>query len=315
MMESNNFSLFNLSASDDLAAKIAAELDTMLGQVSSRKFSDGEIQVNIQESVRGKNIYLIQATNYPVNDHLWELLIAIDAFKRASAKTINIVMPYFGYARQDRKAAAREPITAKLVANMLVNAGATRILTVDLHTVQVQGFFDIPEDNLFTIPLFTEYYRALGLFGDNVVVISPKNSGIKRARSLAKSLDAPIAIIDHEKNDSGRQNGYIIGDVKGKKVIMVDDIINTGITFYAAGEVLAKSGATEIYACASHGILANNACDLMNLSSIKEVCVTNSVNVLKHCTPKNLKIITCSKLIAQAIKCIHLNQPLSPLFQ
>ncbi|MDR1013235.1 MAG: ribose-phosphate diphosphokinase, partial [Lactobacillales bacterium] len=215
-MKQNNFSLFSLSASSDLARKIANKLNCQLGEISSHKFSDGEIQVNIQESVRGKNIYLIQATNYPVNDHLWELLIAIDAFKRASAKTINIIIPYFGYARSDRKASSREPITAKLVANMLINAGATRLLTVDLHTVQVQGFFDIPEDNLFTIPLFAEYYRKLNLFGDNVVVISPKNSGIKRARSLAKSLDAPIAIIDHEKNDSGRQNGYIIGDVKGK---------------------------------------------------------------------------------------------------
>lgn len=310
-----NFSLFSLNASISLTEKIATELNCFLGKLSSLQFSDGEIQINIEESVRGKNIYLVQATNFPVNNHLWELIIMIDALKRASAKTINVIIPYFGYARQDRKAAAREPITAKLVANMLVKAGTTRLLTFDLHTVQLQGFFDIPEDNLFSTPLFAEYYRSRNLCGENVVVVSPKNSGINRARSLAKYLNSSIAIIDHEKDESRRQQGYLIGEIKNKKVIMVDDILNTGITFYAGSEVLYKAGAAEIYACATHGILANNAPDLMNLSPIKEICVTDSVAIPEKCQPNHLKTITCSKLLAEAIKRIHIKQSISTLFQ
>lgn len=166
--------IFSLNANESLAEKVSEAAGVDLGKISSRQFSDGEIQINIEESVRGKDIYIIQATNYPVNDHLMEMLIMVDACKRASAKTVNLVMPYFGYARQDRTAAPREPITAKLVANMIQKAGATRLLTLDLHTVQVQGFFDIPVDNLFTIPLFAEYYRSKGLMGDDVVVVSPK---------------------------------------------------------------------------------------------------------------------------------------------
>jgi len=310
----NNFSLFGLNASNNLAQKIARELDHPLSILTSRKFSDGEIQINIEETVRGKNIYLVQATNYPVNDHLLELLITIDALKRASANTINVIMPYFGYARQDRKAGAREPITAKLVANMLVKAGATRILTLDLHTVQVQGFFDIPEDNLFTIPLFAKYYQNLNLNPEEIVVVSPKNSGIKRARALATLLRTSLAIIDYE-NDHGREKGFVIGNVADKKAILVDDILNTGITFFAGSEVLLKNGATEVHACASHGIFSNNACELMDISAIKEVCVTDSVDIPAKHRPKNLRAITCSKLMAEAIKRIHLKEPMSPLFQ
>lgn len=183
--------------------------------------------INIEESVRGDDIYIIQSTSNPVNDHLWELLIMIDACKRASANSVNVVMPYFGYARQDRIAASREPITAKLIANMLVKAGVNRVLTLDLHAVQVQGFFDIPVDNLFTMPLFAEYYNEKGFTGSDVVVVSPKNSGVKRARSLAEYLDAPIAIIDYAQDDSEREEGYIIGEVEGKQQswLMISSIL------------------------------------------------------------------------------------------
>lgn len=246
--------LFSLSSNPEIAEKIAEATGLPLGKVSSRQFSDGEIMINIEESVRGDDIYIIQSTSNPVNDHLWELLIMIDACKRASANSVNVVMPYFGYARQDRIAASREPITAKLIANMLVKAGVNRVLTLDLHAVQVQGFFDIPVDNLFTMPLFAEYYNKKGFTGSDVVVVSPKNSGVKRARSLADYLDAPIAIIDYAQDDSEREEGYIIGEVEGKTAILVDDILNTGKTFAEAAKILERGGVKDIYAVASHGL-------------------------------------------------------------
>ena len=239
--------LFSLSSNPEIAEKIAEATGLPLGKVSSRQFSDGEIMINIEESVRGDDIYIIQSTSNPVNDHLWELLIMIDACKRASANSVNVVMPYFGYARQDRIAASREPITAKLIANMLVKAGVNRLLTLDLHAVQVQGFFDIPVDNLFTMPLFAEYYNKKGFTGSDVVVVSPKNSGVKRARSLADYLDAPIAIIDYAQDDSEREEGYIIGEVEGKTAILVDDILNTGKTFAEAAKILERGGVKDIY--------------------------------------------------------------------
>jgi len=203
-----NLKIFALSSNRPLAEKIAEEVGLELGKVSVTQFSDGEIKINIDESVRGCHVYIVQSTSYPVNDNLMELLIMVDALRRASAKTINIVIPYYGYARQDRTAAPREPITAKLVANMLVKAGVNRVLTLDLHAVQVQGFFDIPVDNLYTVPLFAKHYCDKGLTGDDVVVVSPKNSGVKRARSLAEHLDAPIAIIDYAQDDAHRNEGY-----------------------------------------------------------------------------------------------------------
>jgi len=217
MSDTKNMKLFALSSNQEIAQRIADAAGVPLGKVSSRQFSDGEIQVNIEESVRGYDVYIIQSTSYPVNNHLMELLIMVDACVRASANTINVVLPYFGYARQDRIASSREPLTAKLVANMLVKAGVSRVLTLDLHAVQVQGFFDIPVDNLYTIPLFAKHYCDKGLTGSDVVVVSPKNSGVKRARSLAEYLDAPIAIIDYAQDDSERSQGYIIGDVEGKR--------------------------------------------------------------------------------------------------
>ena len=305
--------LFSLSSNPEIAEKIAEATGLPLGKVSSRQFSDGEIMINIEESVRGDDIYIIQSTNKPVNDYLWELLIMIDACKRASANSVNVVMPYFGYARQDRIAASREPITAKLIANMLVKAGVNRILTLDLHAVQVQGFFDIPVDNLFTMPLFAEYYNEKGFTGSDIVVVSPKNSGVKRARGLAEYLDAPIAIIDYAQDDAEREEGYIIGEVEGKTAIIVDDILNTGKTFAEAAKILERAGVKDIYAVASHGLFGGGAAELLNVAPIKEILVTDSV-ATKEKVPTNVKYISASKLIANAITRIFERQPLSPLF-
>ena len=305
--------LFSLTGNQPIAEKISKAAGIPLGKASSRQFSDGEIQINIEESVRGVDVYIIQSTSYPVNDHLWELLIMVDACVRASANSVTVVMPYFGYARQDRTAAPREPITAKLVANMLVKAGVSRVVTLDLHAVQVQGFFDIPVDNLFTVPLFADYYARKGLIGDDVVIVSPKNSGIKRARSLAESLNTPIAIIDYAQDDADREEGYIIGDVEGKKAILIDDMLNTGRTFSEAAEIVKKNGATEIYAVASHGLFAGNATQLLDAAPIQEILVTDSVDS-KRQLPKNIKFLSASELIADAIIRIHERRPVSPLF-
>lgn len=305
--------LFSLTSNTEMAEKIAQAAGIPLGKLSSRQFSDGEIMINIEESVRGADIYIIQSTSFPVNDHLWELLIMIDACKRASANSINVAMPYFGYSRQDRIAKSREPLTAKLVANMLVKAGVDRVLTLDLHAVQVQGFFDIPVDNLFTVPLFAKRYIEMGLKGEDVVIVSPKNSGIKRARSLAEILDAPIAIIDYAQDDSQREEGYIIGEVDGKKAILIDDILNTGKTFAEAAKIVERGGATDIYAVASHGLFAGGAADILETAPIKEILVTDSVRT-KERVSANTVYLSASQLMAEAIIRIHERKPLSPLF-
>ena len=313
MSEKNNMKLFALNSNQEIAQKISEVAGIPLGKLSSRQFSDGEIQINIEESVRGYDIYIIQSTSFPVNNHLMELLIMVDACQRASAHTVNVVLPYFGYARQDRTAAPREPITAKLVANMLVKAGVDRVVTLDLHAVQVQGFFDIPVDNLFTIPLFADHYIKQGLTGSDVVVVSAKNSGVKRARNLAEYLDAPIAIIDYAQDDSSRDEGYIIGDVKGKKAILIDDILNTGKTFSEAAKIVQRDGATEIYAVSSHGLFVKGAAELLGQAPIKEILVTDSV-ATKEQKPKNVKYITASELIGDALVRIQERKPVSPLF-
>lgn len=313
MVATSTPKLFSLTSNTAIAEKISKATGIALSKVSSKQFSDGEIMINIEESVRGYDIYIIQSTNYPVNDNLWELLIMIDACKRASANSINIIMPYFGYARQDRIAQRREPITAKLVANMLVKAGADRILTLDLHAVQVQGFFDIPVDNLFTIPLFAEHYINKGLTGSDVVIVSPKNSGIKRARSLAEYLDAPIAIIDYAQDDASREEGYIIGEVAGKKAILIDDILNTGTTLAEAAKIVERDGADEIYAVASHGLFAGGASSILSAAPIKEILVTDSVATREEICD-SVTYISASELIGDAITRIHNHKPLSPLF-
>lgn len=306
--------LFSLSSNQELAEKIASVVGVPLGKCSVKQFSDGELQINIEESVRGDEVYIVQGTSYPVNDNLLELLIMIDALKRASAKTINIVMPYFGYARQDRTAKPREPITAKLVADLIEKAGATRLLTLDLHTVQLQGFFDIPVDNLFTMPLFEEHYLAKDLMGENIVVVSPKNSGVGRARVLAKYLDASLAIVDQCSNDESERESYVIGNVENKTCIVVDDIINTGHTLAVAANVLKEAGAKDVYACASHGLFNGDAASILAEAPFEKICVTDSIKLPETVNLPNIEIITCSRLMGDAVNRIYKNIAMSPLF-
>lgn len=310
----SNLKIFSLSSNQELAKKIANVVGVELGKCTVQQFSDGELSINIEESVRGANVYIIQGTSYPVNDHLLELLIMIDALKRASAKTINVVMPYFGYARQDRIAKPREPITAKLVADLLEKAGTTRVLTLDLHTVQLQGFFDIPVDNLFTMPLFGPHFQKEHVTGEDIVIVSPKNSGVIRARVLAKYLDASLAIIDQWVDEEGENQGYVIGEVTGKTCILVDDIINTGTTIAVAANILEASGAKEIYGCASHGVFCGEAAAILNQALFKEIVVTDSVALRDEVSIDHLTVITCADLMGDAIRRIHENVAMSPLF-
>ena len=237
--------IFALNSNKPLAEKIAEAVGVKLGKTSVDRFSDGEIRINIEESIRGDQVYIIQSTSAPVNDNLMELLIMIDALRRASAKTINVVIPYYGYARQDRKARSREPITAKLVANMLETAGATRILALDLHAAQIQGFFDIPLDHLMGAPLLADYFLTHHL-AENAVVVSPDHGGVTRARKLAEFLKAPIAIIDKRRPRANvAEVMNIIGDVKGKRAIMIDDMIDTAGTITLGAQALMDAGATD----------------------------------------------------------------------
>jgi len=310
--EDESLKIFSLNGNIPLAKKVAQVFGTELGECSIKSFSDGEISISIEESVRGVDTFIIQATNRPVNDYYMELLIMIDAMKRASAKTINVVLPYYAYARQDRTANPHEPITAKLIANLIVEAGATRVLTLDLHTVQVQGFFDIPVDNLFTMPLFAQYYREKGMMDDDYVVVSPKNSGVQRARSLAEYLDTTIAIVDQGETEA--DEGYVIGDVQDKSCILVDDILNTGKTLANAAELLKANGANKVYACASHALFSDGAKEVLEQSEILDICVTDSCLTEKEQQPQNASYITCAKLLGEGVKRIHENTPMSPLF-
>ena len=270
----------------------------------------------MEESIRGAHVYIVQSTSDPVNDNLMELLIMIDALRRASAKTINVVMPYYGYARQERKAQSREPITAKLVANMITIAGADRVLTLDLHAPQIQGFFDIPVDHLIGVPLLADYFLEKGLFGEDVVVVSPDHGGVVRARKLADFLKSPIAIIDKRRprpNVSEVMN--IIGDVAGKKCIIIDDMIDTAGTITLAAAALLDKGADSVYACCTHAVLSGPAVERLDESDIREVIVTDSIQQPEGRHLDKLQTISVGTLVGEAIKRIHENRSVSPLFQ
>ena len=308
--------IFSLSSNRPLAEKIAEAVGLELGKISISRFSDGEVKVNVEESIRGAHVYIVQSTSDPVNDNLMELLIMIDALRRASAKTINVVMPYYGYARQERKAQSREPITAKLVANMITIAGADRVLTLDLHAPQIQGFFDIPVDHLIGVPLLADYFLEKGLFGDDVVVVSPDHGGVVRARKLADFLKSPIAIIDKRRprpNVSEVMN--IIGDVAGKKCIIIDDMIDTAGTITLAAAALLDKGADSVYACCTHAVLSGPAVERLDESEIKEVIVTDSIQQPEGRHLDKLQTISVGTLVGEAIKRIHENRSVSPLFQ
>lgn len=307
--------IFALSSNRPLAEKIADEVGVELGDINISQFADGEIKVNIDESIRGDHVYLVQSTSYPVNDHLMELLIAIDALRRASAKTINVVIPYYGYARQDRKAQPREPITAKLVANMLVQAGVDRLVTLDLHAAQIQGFFDIPMDHLLGAPLLANYFIDNHLEGDDVVVVSPDHGGVTRARKLAEFLKSPIAIIDKRRPKANvAEIMNIVGEVQGKTCVIIDDMIDTAGTITLAADALMEKGAKDIYVCCTHPVLSGPAISRLEKSPIKKVIITDSISLPEEKYLDKIETVTVSQLVGEAIKRIHENRSVSPLF-
>ena len=314
MSYKDNIKLFALNSNKPLAEKIAKRMGLKLSTSSVVRFSDGEIQVDIDDSVRGKDVFLIQSTSAPVNDNLMELLIMIDAVRRASAASVNIVLPYYGYARQDRKTRAREPITAKLVADMIQAAGADRVLSLDLHAPQIQGFFDIPVDNLMGAPLLADYFLSNHLEED-AVVVSPDHGGVTRARKLAEFLGTSIAIVDKRRpkaNVSEVMN--IIGDVKGKRAILIDDMIDTAGTITLAAQALKDAGATEVYACATHAVLSGPAVDRLNNSVIKSLVLTDSIQQPAEKNLDKMIFVSVGPLMGDAIKLIMEHKPMSPLF-
>ena len=308
------FKMFALNSNRKLATEMAELLGCELGKCTVSRFSDGEIQMNIDESVRGYEVFIVQSTSEPVNDHILELLIMIDALKRAYASKINVVIPYFGYGRQDRKAGSREPITAKLVANLLERAGATRVLTLDLHTAQTQGFFDIPVEHLSGIPILTHYFENKGL--DNLVVVAPHSGGIGRARKMADLLHAPLALVHKRKlEENDAEDLSVIGDVKGKNVILIDDLIDTATTISLAAKVLAENGAESIYACCIHPVFTGKAIDKIESSPIKELVVTNTIKIPNEKVIEKIKILSVAPLLVDAIDRIHNEKAVSPLFE
>ena len=315
MLVDKPLKLFSLNANIPLAKQVAKSLGVELSKCSVKKFSDGEVSINIEESVRGSEVFVLQSTSGPVNDNLMTLLIMIDALKRASVDTINVVIPYYGYARQDRKARSREPITAKLVANLLEVAGANRIIALDLHALQIQGFFDIPVDHLLGAPLLANYFLENNFKDKDIVVVSPDHGGVTRARKLAEFLHAPIAIIDKRRPKANvAEVMNIIGDVKGKVAVLIDDMIDTAGTITLAAQALQDAGALEVYACCTHPVLSGPALDRLNASVIKEVVVTDSIQVPEEKTGGKIVQVSVDQLMAEAIKRIHENRSVSPLF-
>lgn len=304
--------IFTGNANPELAKEICDYLGIALGDSVVSKFSDGEINVEIDESVRGKDVYIVQPTCEPGNDNIMELLIMIDAVRRASARRITAVMPYYGYARQDRKSRGREPITAKLIANLITKAGARRVLTMDLHAQQIQGFFDVPVDHLAAAPIIAEYYKSLGL--DDFVVVSPDIGGVARARKFADLLHAPLAIIDKRRpKPNVSEVMSIIGDVKDKHVILIDDIIDTAGTITNAAVALKERGAKDVYASCSHPVLSGPAIDRLNASPIKEIVTTNSIPTsAKDCD--KIKVLSVAPLIGEAIMRIFQDASVSKMF-
>lgn len=311
----NKLKIFSLTANEPLAQEVAEHVGCPLGQCSVKRFSDGEIQINIEESIRGCDVFVIQSTSNPVNDNLMELLIMLDALMRASARTINVVMPYYGYARQDRKASSREPITAKLVANLLETAGADRVIAVDLHAPQIQGFFDIPIDHLVAEPILTEYFQSQGLVGDDLVIVSPDHGGVTRARKMADRMKAPIAIIDKRRpRPNVAEVMNIVGNVQGKTAILIDDIIDTAGTITIAASALIESGAKEVYACCSHPVLSGPAIERINNSKIKELVVTNSIELPDSKKTPKIKQLSIAELLGAAIIRVFEEKSVSTLF-
>lgn len=312
----DNIKLFCGNASKQLSEKISNTLKVNLLDAEIKKFSDGEINVNINESVRGYDVFVIQSTCDPVNENLMELFIMIDALKRASASRITAVIPYFGYARQDRKTKSREPISAKLVADLLTTAGVNRILTMDLHAPQIQGFFNIPVDNLLGGPILASYFKKHCKNISDFTIISPDVGSVTRTRNFAQRLDASIAIVDKRRKKANFSEVMnIIGEVSGKNVIIVDDIIDTAGTLCNAAEAIKQNGALDVYACATHGVLSGPAIDRINNSCIKELLILDTIELNKKKKIDKIKIISSSKFFAKAIENIYNSTSISSLFE
>ncbi len=310
----NGLAIFTGNSNPRLAKTIGEHLNVALTNVLVSRFSEGEIRVEIKENIRGKDVFIIQPTSPPINENLMELLILIDAARRASANRITAVLPYYGYARQDRKDQPRVPITAKLVANLIVAAGANRVLTMDLHANQIQGFFDIPVDHLYAINALCDYFKAKKL--KNLVVVSPDVGGIKMARAYAKRLGAGLAIVDKRRSSPDTtQVMHILGTVRGKNAILVDDIIATGGSLIEAIEALTKKGVKDVYAAASHGILSGPAIErIEHCKPLKEVVITDSVLLSSSKKIEKIKVVTIAHLLGEAIHRIHDEESISCLF-
>lgn len=306
--------IFALNSNQELAKEIAEYIGAPLSILEVNRFADGEVQINIAETVRGHNVFVVQSTNEPVNENYMELFIMLDALKRASASSINIIMPYYGYSRQDRKAAARQPISAKLMADLLQAAGATRVLSVDLHADQIQGFFNIPIDNFRAFPILAEYFVQKRL--DDVVVVSPDHGGTTRARRLAEALEVPLAIIDKRRpkpNEAQIMN--LIGEVEGRNAIIIDDIVDTAGTICAAVKVLYAKGAKNVFVCCTHALLSGRAIERVADSQIRELVCTNTVALRpEHVGHPIIKQLSVSSLFGQGILNIIDDKPISDLF-
>lgn len=308
--------IFAGSSNPALAKAIASHLKIKLSSAVIRRFSDGEIFIEIKENVRGRRIYLIQSTSTPAHDHLMELLIFVDALKRASAESITAVIPYYGYARQDRKVVPRTPISAKLVADLLTAAGCSRVVSMDLHAGQIQGFFNVPSDNLFARPVLLEYLQSFLPRGKKIVIVSPDSGGVARARSLAERLGATVAIIDKRREGPNRARAMsLIGEVKGMVAVIVDDMIDTAGTLVEAAEVVKKGKPTRIFAAATHGILSGNAVEKINKSPIEKVIITDTILQPKVVrSNQRFEVLSVSHLLAEAIRRIDQAESVSLLF-
>lgn len=308
-----NIKIFTLSSNKPLAQEIAQNMGLELGACEVKRFADGEVNVQIDETVRGADVFVVQSTCPPVNDNLFELLIMCDALKRASAKTINLVIPYYGYSRQDKKAKSRQPITAKLIANMLEKAGANRVVYMDIHATQIQGFFNIPVDNLISLPILGGYFAEKNL--ENIVIVSPDHNGTTRARDYGKILNAPIAIIDKRYSEMRNTDVmHIIGDVKGKTCIIVDDMCETADTLVHAVDALIENGAVDVYAACTHGVFSGNAIAKINASKINKLVITNTIYHDKDSLGKKIEVLSVGKIMGHALSRIINNEPLSNIF-
>lgn len=316
MQEEQQFKIFSGNANPHLASRIAREFGQPLGKIMVKQFSDGEICMKIEESARGQDIFIVQPTCCPVNDNLMELLIMIDAFRRASARRITVVLPYYGYARQDKKVKPREPITARLVANLITQAGASRVLCLDLHAGQIQGFFDLPVDHLYAGPLIADHLISVGLHNGNICVVSPDVGGVARARALAESLKTSLAIIAKRRPEPNKvEIMEIIGDVQGKICVMVDDMIDTGGSIVQGAEALLDRGAIAVHACCTHGILSGNAVERINGSRLKSLTITDTIPLPPDKQSPKIKVISVAPLLADAILRIHEDNSVSELFR